>query len=207
MFYTLVTTEKIGSQLVAGFTRIGQDAGGRTSLDADAFDSYTPEMKKRSPSSQDDPPESTAQKPAEVSIAQGPAQPVSSESTTSPAADIVRGDAVVPGPDQTSSTDVSKSPGDVHADATTTITPPQEPMVTDSTKHPGEVIAYQSSKEGTGDDSTARYSVKDPAAVALGRKGGEKGGPARAKRLSKEELSNIARKAAIARWSKKKGSG
>lgn len=44
---------------------------------------------------------------------------------------------------------------------------------------------------------------KDPAAVALGRKGGLKGGKARAKNLSPEERSEAARKAANARWSKK----
>lgn len=41
---------------------------------------------------------------------------------------------------------------------------------------------------------------KDPNAVALGRKGGKKGGPARAKKLTPEQRSEIARKAAQARW-------
>lgn len=41
---------------------------------------------------------------------------------------------------------------------------------------------------------------KDPAAVALGRKGGLKGGKARAKKLSAKERSEIAKKAASARW-------
>jgi hypothetical protein len=45
---------------------------------------------------------------------------------------------------------------------------------------------------------------KDPAAVALGRKGGLKGGPARAAKLTKEQLSESGRKAAQARWSAKK---
>ena len=44
---------------------------------------------------------------------------------------------------------------------------------------------------------------KDPAAVALGRKGGLKGGKARAEKLSPERLSEIGRKAAKARWEKK----
>lgn len=44
--------------------------------------------------------------------------------------------------------------------------------------------------------------AKDPAAVALGRKGGLKGGPARAKKLGKKERSDAARKAAFARWNK-----
>lgn len=43
---------------------------------------------------------------------------------------------------------------------------------------------------------------KNPAAVALGRLGGKKGGPARAKKLTKEQRAKIARKAAAARWKK-----
>ena len=43
---------------------------------------------------------------------------------------------------------------------------------------------------------------KDPAAVALGRKGGLKGGKARAAKMTKEERSEAARKAAKARWKK-----
>lgn len=45
---------------------------------------------------------------------------------------------------------------------------------------------------------------KNPAAVALGRLGGKKGGKARAAKLTKEQRSAIARKAAQARWAKKK---
>lgn len=41
---------------------------------------------------------------------------------------------------------------------------------------------------------------KDPAAIARGRKGGEKGGKARADALTPEERSEIAKKAAAARW-------
>ena len=44
---------------------------------------------------------------------------------------------------------------------------------------------------------------KNPAAVALGRLGGLKGGPARAKSLSAKRRAGIAKKAAIARWGKK----
>jgi hypothetical protein len=43
---------------------------------------------------------------------------------------------------------------------------------------------------------------KDPAAVALGRRGGLRGGAARAQSLSSEEKRRIARKAAAARWGK-----
>lgn len=41
---------------------------------------------------------------------------------------------------------------------------------------------------------------KNPAAVALGRLGGKKGGPARAAKLSAKKRKEIARKAASARW-------
>lgn len=43
---------------------------------------------------------------------------------------------------------------------------------------------------------------KDPAAVALGRKGGLKGGKARAKSLTAKKRTQIAIKAAKARWQK-----
>ncbi len=44
---------------------------------------------------------------------------------------------------------------------------------------------------------------KDPAAVSLGRKGGLKGGKARADALTSERRSEIAKRAAEARWSAK----
>ena len=58
--------------------------------------------------------------------------------------------------------------------------------------------------ETTGEDAPPQGvdDGKNPAAVALGRLGGKKGGPARAKKLSKKRRSEIARKAAKARWSK-----
>lgn len=46
---------------------------------------------------------------------------------------------------------------------------------------------------------------KNPAAVALGRLGGKKGGKARADALTAKERSAIARKAAQARWTKAQG--
>lgn len=45
-------------------------------------------------------------------------------------------------------------------------------------------------------------SEKDPAAVSLGRRGGLKGGKARAEALSPEKRAEIARAAAKARWQK-----
>lgn len=44
--------------------------------------------------------------------------------------------------------------------------------------------------------------VKNPAAVALGRLGGLKGGKARAEKLSHKRRVEIAKKAALARWGK-----
>jgi hypothetical protein len=44
--------------------------------------------------------------------------------------------------------------------------------------------------------------VKNPAAVALGKLGGAKGGKARAAKLSAERRSEIAKKAAQSRWGK-----
>lgn len=46
--------------------------------------------------------------------------------------------------------------------------------------------------------------VRDPAAVSLGRKGGLKGGKARASALSPERRKEIAKGAAKKRWEKKK---
>ena len=46
------------------------------------------------------------------------------------------------------------------------------------------------------------HEGKNRAAVELGRLGGQKGGKARAARLTAEERSEIARKADAARWSK-----
>jgi hypothetical protein len=49
-------------------------------------------------------------------------------------------------------------------------------------------------------DESAEDTRKDPAAVALGRKGGLKGGKARAASMTAEERSEAARRAARKRW-------
>jgi general stress protein YciG len=49
--------------------------------------------------------------------------------------------------------------------------------------------------------------AKNPHAVALGRKGGKRGGKARAANLTPEQLSEIGRKGAKARWNKAKTGG
>ena len=45
---------------------------------------------------------------------------------------------------------------------------------------------------------------KNPYAVALGRKGGRKGGPARAANMTPEQRSESARNAVMVRWAKAK---
>lgn len=47
---------------------------------------------------------------------------------------------------------------------------------------------------------TPEEQGKDPAAVSLGRKGGLKGGKARAAKLTPERRSEIAKRAADGRW-------
>ena len=74
------------------------------------------------------------------------------------------------------------------------------------------VLAKQIVSAATGDSAESpspskkeKAKKKNPAAVALGRLGGQKGGPARAKKLTKEQRHEIARKAALARYKKKPG--
>jgi hypothetical protein len=52
------------------------------------------------------------------------------------------------------------------------------------------------------DPEAAREQGKNPAAVALGKRGGAKGGRARAENLSSKKRKSIAKKAAKARWSR-----
>ena len=57
-------------------------------------------------------------------------------------------------------------------------------------------LAFDIMQQATGQ----KPKEKDPAAVALGRKGGLKGGRARAEALTPDQRSAIAKKAAGARW-------
>lgn len=68
-------------------------------------------------------------------------------------------------------------------------TPPTDP----------NVAAKRAVDRLTGRDDD--QSEKNPAAVALGRLGGLKGGKARAAKLTAKQRSEIARKAAKKRWS------
>lgn len=49
-------------------------------------------------------------------------------------------------------------------------------------------------------EPAARDDGKDPEAVARGRRGGQKGGKVRAERMTPEQRSEAARRAAQARW-------
>lgn len=65
-------------------------------------------------------------------------------------------------------------------------------------------IVDQATEESTDKEPSEEKPEKNPAAVALGRLGGLKGGKARAKKLSAERRKEIAEKAAKARWKKQK---
>lgn len=74
-----------------------------------------------------------------------------------------------------------------------------------SSKRPRDLnqLARRLVQEATGDapsEPPPSEPVKDPAAVALGRRGGLKGGKARAEKLTPERRSEIARDAAATRW-------
>jgi hypothetical protein len=73
-----------------------------------------------------------------------------------------------------------------------------------SRKRPTDVneLAKQLVDEATGEaEPFDPDAEKDPAAVALGRKGGLKGGKARAASMTPEQRSEAAKRAAAARWS------
>lgn len=64
-------------------------------------------------------------------------------------------------------------------------------------------IVDQATQENKSQEEISQDEAKS-AAAALGRLGGLKGGPARAKSLSAKRRSEIAKKAAAARWGHKK---
>jgi len=63
-------------------------------------------------------------------------------------------------------------------------------------------ILDEATKESTEKEPSEEKPEKNPAAVALGRLGGLRGGKARAKKLSAKKRKEIAQKAAKARWEK-----
>lgn len=75
-------------------------------------------------------------------------------------------------------------------------------MPTRSSKLDLNQLAKRILDEATGEEPKTAAPVKNPAAVALGKLGGKKGGAARAAKLTDEQRSAIAKKAAQARWRK-----
>jgi len=64
-------------------------------------------------------------------------------------------------------------------------------------------IVREATDEQVPEDEKPEQPEKNPAAVELGRRGGLKGGKARAAKMTPEQRSEIARRAAAARWSLK----
>jgi hypothetical protein len=65
-----------------------------------------------------------------------------------------------------------------------------------------QIVAEATQEEIPKEPIQTPTKEKNPAAVALGRLGGLKGGKARAKKLSPKKRKEIARKAAKTRWNK-----
>lgn len=64
------------------------------------------------------------------------------------------------------------------------------------------IVDDATNEDPTTKEPSTQEPIKNPHAQALGRLGGLKGGPARAKKLTPEERKAIAQKAARARWEK-----
>ena len=86
-------------------------------------------------------------------------------------------------------------------DAATGPAPDEIPMLKRSSNETTHNDVHQTAAEVT--QAAEDAPAKNPAAVALGRKGGLKGGKARAESLSAAKRARIARKAAKARWKKR----
>lgn len=74
--------------------------------------------------------------------------------------------------------------------------------LTTGTEPPGDLAAMTGAQVGN-PPILSEEKPKNAAAVALGRLGGLKGGDARARTLTPEQRSEIARKAASKRWTSK----
>lgn len=72
-------------------------------------------------------------------------------------------------------------------------------------RDPNQLAKFVVDIATAGNDDPIRAEVAKSAASMLGRLGGLKGGRARAKKLSARERSEIAQKAATARWRKNDG--
>lgn len=79
-----------------------------------------------------------------------------------------------------------------------------------SKRRDASTIAFDIVAQATGEEPKRKKpqeAEKNPAAVALGRLGGLKGGKARARTLTVEQRKKIAKKAAQARWAVQKKRG
>ena len=83
--------------------------------------------------------------------------------------------------------------------ATVVSMPKRSSKPRDLNKLAADIVREATSEEPAADPDEG----KDPAAVELGRRGGRKGGRARAEKLTPEQRSELARKAAQARWRSK----
>jgi hypothetical protein len=135
-------------------------------------------MEKRSSTGSADHNESTATTADQDTNKQPPEIPGSTESASNPA------------------TSTPNEPADAQS--------PEEPGSGESTNKPATATAPESANTQHSEEPTSGGYTKNPAAVSLGRLGGLKGGKARAKSLTTKERSEAARKAALARWQKKK---
>lgn len=78
--------------------------------------------------------------------------------------------------------------------------PPKKPKRPRDANQLARRIVDIASGETEDREPTPEEQGKDPAAVSLGRRGGLKGGKARAEKMSATERSEVARKAAKVRW-------
>jgi hypothetical protein len=78
---------------------------------------------------------------------------------------------------------------------------PKRSRTSDLNQLAARIVADSTSEEPT---TTQEPKAKDPAAVALGRRGGLKGGKARTAALTPDQRKESARKAAEARWKQAK---
>ena len=75
-------------------------------------------------------------------------------------------------------------------------------LARDINSRAAQIVAMSTGQPIPGEKPPVKDEGKNPAAVALGRLGGLKGGKARAEALSTRKRAQIARLAAAARWKK-----
>ena len=78
--------------------------------------------------------------------------------------------------------------------------PGRKPQTLDINQFAASVLEAVTGEPAAPQPPEPEQPPKDPAAVALGRKGGLKGGKARAAKMTADERSAAAKKAAKARW-------